>query len=663
MTYPIQTWVDGAGGGTPIDEDRLRHLELGVFAASQRGFLDTGCGIAATRTTVNDHFNGTVATLPILTAGQSKFAKIRHEITSGDKHYKLVYGNWYSQISGGGATETNGPTNLTIRAAVEYLGVRYQVKFRVGDDFVTSATMAPGAWLIGEVDLNVSAVPGIPLYSLTLATPDGTLRFPYGGTTEATYDYSYTMTTPTPGAAGDPITNGAASGGTNAAGQAFWPMGILAPGATGTVFAVGDSIVAGAGDFSLDTNSGSLNDLGGYVARGIVGVRAWRAGVYGDRHDLMVPSTKRLAMAASCEKVLIALGSNDIAAGQSLATIQTNMISVWTAMRATGAEVSAITISPRTTAVGNNWGSGAQTGATGNGAGSVFVQLRAWMLDGCPLAVTYAGDGSITFVPAAIGAGFPLVVRCRIYQAPGEQNAHPMHPLNAVIDAMTVVLAADGWSWRANTSEPTTTDGIHPSVSAHINMSKLVRNAMPVLDSSEEPPPPSQAGTLPFPLLGWSYDSATTDSSSTFTMTAGSIYLVEVDLRAGFVQTIDFVTTTAATAATMTAAYVGIYDKYRTRLALSADVQTTFENVTLGIKSVSMIAPVGVAAGRYYVAFLGVGQGPIIRGSLSTTGIFNLGRTAPPYRTAIAGTAQATLPTTATGTQTVQSQVPWVSVR
>lgn len=658
MTYPRQNWEDDPIGGTPVNEERLENLEEGVWASSDRGFLDTGCSTSATRTTVNDHFNGTVATLPTITSTQSRFARIRHELTGGALVYKIVYGNWYTQISGGGATETNGPSTLTIRAAVEYLGVRYQVKF--GDD--TSVAIAPGAWAIGEVTLNVSTTPGLPLYSLTLMSTSGSTSFPYGGTTNATYDFSYTMTTPTPGAAGDPITNGhLAPSIANVAQQAFWPMAILSNGDDGTVFMLGDSIVAGAGDFSLDTNSGSLNDLGGYVARALIGVRGWRAGTYGDRHDLVAASTKRMQIASAHRKVLISLGTNDISAGQTLATIQANMITVWEKLRSTGAEITAITIPPRTTAVGNNWGSGAQTGATGNGAGSVFVQLRAWMMDGAPITVTYNADGSITRTAAAVGAGFPLVVRCRIYQAPGEQVNSPLHPLTAIIDAMSAVLAADGWSWRANTTEPTTTDGIHPSVSAHVHMARMVRNAMPALDDTEDPPPPSSAGTLPYPSCSWTFDPATQESAPSIAMTANSMYLFEVDLRAGFVSTVDFWVHTLSTAASLTAAYVALFDKYRNRQAITADVQTTFE--TTGQKAVTFTAPLALAAGRYYIGFLGVGFALTLRGSMNVGTMLNLGRSAPPYRAAIAGTGLSTIPSTATATQTAQSQIPLLVVR
>lgn len=659
MTYPRHTWLNDPVGNTPVNKDRLREIENGIWAGSDRGFLDTGCSTSATRTTVNDHFNGTVGTLPTIAAGQSRFARIRHEVTGGAQVYKIVYGNWYTQIAAGGASEQSGPSTLNIRAAVEYLGTRYPVTF----DEASSVAIPPGGWAIGEVTLGVAATPGIPLYSLTLMSTSGTTAFPYGGTTNATYDFSYTMTTPTPGAAGDPITNGhLAPSAANVSQFAFWPMAILSNGDDGTVFMVGDSIVAGAGDFALDTNSGNLAEPGGYVARALIGVRAWRAGTYGERHDSMNGAMGRRAqIAAAHRKVLISLGTNDISAGQTYATVVANMISVWEKYRATGAEVTAITIPPRTTAVGNNWGSGAQTGATGNGAGSVFTQIRAWMLDGAPITVTYNGDGSITRTAAAVGAGFPLVVRCRIYQAPGEQTNSPLHPLTAIVDAMTAVLATNGWAWRANTTETTTTDGIHPSVSAHTHMSRLVRNAMPALDDTEDPPPPSAAGTLPYPLNGWTFDPATMDSTGQVVLTAGSMYLFEVDLRAGFVSNVDFWVQTLSTAASLTAAYVALFDKYRNRQAITADVQTTFE--TAGEKSVSFIAPTAVAAGRYYVGFLGVGFALSLRAGIAQGGLLNAGRLAIPYRSAIAGTGLSTIPTQASATQTAQTQTPLLLVR
>lgn len=670
MTTPFTSrgkdWQDSPSTNSPVYATDIEDWDR-----ARGGFLDTGCSPCASRTSFGDLAQGAQVALA---SGNSRFAKMRHEVSFGSRVIKLVYGNFFTQVQAG-ATETNNADTVVVRAAIEYAGTRYQVTFDVqGNRAATSVTMAPGNWAIGHVELSAETTPGQPIYSLTLATPSGTRMLPPIGVSRTTYDFSYDMATPTAGAAGDPITNGSAAPAiANSANLlVFHPMALLAPGTKSTVFAVGDSIVAGAGDLDLDNNSGFSADYGGYVARGLIGVRFWRAGLYGDRHDLHKASMdKRMAAAAACEKILISLGTNDISAGQTLATIQQNMIDTWRLYREVCDDISAITIPPRTTAVGSNWGTGAQTGATGNGAGSVFVQLRAWMLDGCPIAWTYNTDGStITFVPAATGTTFGNIIRCKVYQVPGTQSSHPMHPLSAVIDAMTVVMAADGWSWRANTTEPTTTDGIHPSISAHIYMSRLIRNALPALDNSEDPPPPSQAGTLPYPFNGWTMDPATMQvtTANVQALTTGTVFLYEIDLRAGFISTVDlYVRTAPVTTTNLTSGWVALYDKYRNRLAISAESATTFQ--TVGLKSINFTVPTAVPAGRYYIGILNVGTNVAsIQTAIASGGNwFSLGRTTvPPYRAATADTgrtAATNMPNPVSATQTQLQNMPYLTVR
>lgn len=666
MTTPYtdagKSWVDTPSTTTPVFAQEVKEWD-----SARRGFLGTGYSVCASRTTTADFLNANNA-LVALTAGTSRFCKIRHEIAFGSRTVKLVYGNWYTSASG--TTEVNGPTNITIRAAVEYGGTRYPVVFDTGNSRTSSSiVLAPGGWAIGTCILSTETVPGQPLWTLTLATPDGARTMPPSGVTINTWDFAYDMTTPTPGAAGDPITNGAgapAIGNVNGV-VGFWPMAVLGPGTTGTIMVVGDSIVAGAGDFAFDQNSGYAGDNGGYVARALIGTRFWRAAMFGDNfaaHKLSMG--KRLAIAASCDKMIISMGTNDIVAGTALATIQQNMIDTWFRYADQVRDIVIVTIPPRTTAVGSNWGTGAQTGSTGNGAASVFVSIRAWMLDGCPIAVTYNGDGSVvTYAAAAVGTLFGNILRCKVYQSPGAQASSPLHPLTAVVDAMTYILAADGWSWRANTTETTTSDGIHPSSFAHTPMSRIIRNALPALDSTEDPPPPVGAGALPFPWYGWTYDLANSDTGTVMTLTAGTVYLFEVDVRAGTIATVDMITTTAV-AATLTGAWVGIYDKYRNRLAISADVQTTFEG-TAGLLSIPMVVPITVPSGRIYVGVVGITTAITIRAqaALPTT-FFGTGRGAVPYRSATADTGRTTgtnLPTAASGTQVALTQLPWVAVR
>jgi len=658
-----KSWVDTPAPTTPVFAQEIKEWDR-----ARKGFLGTGFSVCASRSTMADFLNGNNS-LVALTAGTSRFCKIRHEVIWGSRTLKLVYGNFYCSASG--TTEVNGPTNLTIRAAVEYAGTRYPVVFDTGNSRSSSSiTLAPGGWAIGTAELSTETVPGQPLYSLTLTTPDGVRTMPPAGVTINTWDFAYDMTTPTPGAAGDPITNGAgapAIGNVNGV-IAYHPYAILGPGGGGSIMVVGDSIVAGAGDFVLDQNSSYAGDNGGYVARALIGARFWRAAMYGDNFNAHKASmTKRLTVAASCDKMIISMGTNDIVAGRTLAAIQQDMIDVWFRYADQVRDIVIVTIPPRTTAVGSNWGTGAQTGATGNGAASVFTQIRAWMLDGCPIAVTYNGDGSVvTYTPAAVATTFGNILRCKVYQSPGAQASNPMHPLTAVVDAMTYVLAADGWSWRANTTETTTTDGIHPSSFAHTPMSRIIRNALPALDSTEDPPPPMGAGSLPFPYLGWTYDPAAHDTGATMTLTAGTVYLFEVDVRAGLVSAVDFVVQTLATSTSLTFAAVGVYDKYRNLIATTGDIQTTFE--TTGFKTATFTVPITVPSGRIYIGMFGIGfaLGPRAQTAL-TAGMLSGGRATPPFRVASADTARATasLPNPASATQvgTTMTQLPWIGVR
>ncbi len=167
------------------------------------------------------------------------------------------------------------------------------------------------------------------------------------------------------------------------------------------------------------------------------------------------------------------------------------------------------------------------------------------------------------------------------------------------------------------------------------------------------------AGNVQRPFTGWTADPANASGSNSLTLTPGTVYVMEAEVKAGRVSTIDF--SLSAGGSGITGGYIGLYDLDRSRLGTSSNVSGAF--AASGTKSVNLSTPVAVSDGKYYIAFLVVGSsGPSIQSS-ADLGIANLGRSIAPYRSATADTGQSSLPASLSSTQTAIGQLPFAVMR
>jgi hypothetical protein len=425
--------------------------------------------------------------------------------TDGVSRVRVEYGNWYTQQNTPG--EVAGPNVVNYRAVIEYPAgvwspvsgstawsattVYYapsQVTYN-GVTYVarqqTTAGHLPSSYVGVEWDVvtrylvhwtgedsnrriacaagsSVQSIPvqlATPLRSgkliavTTEATTASTTQYiPPGDlayTSSPGWDFALDYTSPlTVGAAGDPLDSGVTTQSTLGNGTAI-PMPLAITGlaaSNGATMLLGDSILLGIGDNYVDSYQP------GWAVRAIPGtVPWWRAAKTGDEAgDFLSGGTLRLAIAARCSRVICDYGTNEVRDGNSLATIQANLVSVWAQAAQRGCKVWHTTITPQTTST-DSWASTAnQTAASGFGASSVWANLNSWLRGGA----SYYFDGT-SLVAGQTG-----------------------HPLTGVLDvAAAVTDATTTWAWKASY----TSDGIHPNATGHAAIATALANAVSLL--------------------------------------------------------------------------------------------------------------------------------------------------------------------------------------
>jgi hypothetical protein len=103
-------------------------------------------------------------------------------------------------------------------------------------------------------------------------------------------------------------------------------------------------------------------------------------------------------------------------------------------------------------------------------------------------------------------------------------------------------------------------------------------------------------------LIAWTMDPSCTNANGT-AVTAGFIYLMMVNLKlAATISKIEVVIGTAGATLTSGQCFAGLYSTAGTRLALTADMSTTWNST--GDKKMSLTGSYSAAAGKYYVAIL-----------------------------------------------------------
>jgi hypothetical protein len=115
-------------------------------------------------------------------------------------------------------------------------------------------------------------------------------------------------------------------------------------------------------------------------------------------------------------------------------------------------------------------------------------------------------------------------------------------------------------------------------------------------------------------------------ATGNFTPTAGQIVYAKVRMAGTTISSV--VLDVGGAGATVTGAYVGVYDGSGTRVAISADISTTLQST--GIKTIALTgAPISVTNGNPYVVALLVttaGTMPVLRGFPGQNGMLVLGQ-------------------------------------
>lgn len=363
---------------------------------------------------------------------------------------RLVYANFTS--SGNPVVETDPADTYTIKASIEVSGTIYRVLFR-GQ---TSGTVDGGGILISDplgIEFTAGQVFQVRTYLSTAANWHHNTSLSalsqYGGA--ATGD----LTAPGSGAIADSFS------------FAYMPSAIIGTPYTRTtpgVGIVGDSIAAGQGDTTQDY-APPATSTSGFVTRALgTSLPYIQAALASERAQQFAAAAghyRRLALLNGCTHVFEQYGTNDLfVASRTLAQLQADKITLWTAIGNRGMKAHTGTLMPRTTST-DSWATTANQTFLSAGAETYRTGYNDWLRDGVPIS---AG--------AAVPVGTAGAARCAVYDATGTlvtAASGAAHPLAAVFEVADAVESArNSGKWKVTgAANYATADGTHPSAAGH----------------------------------------------------------------------------------------------------------------------------------------------------------------------------------------------------
>lgn len=384
-------------------------------AASNR---DGGMG-GLTATNVTD---GTVSGATYRTYHQTPAGTAISDIVVG-------YSNWRWNNTLG---EVAGSNNITVKAYLEYGGVNYPLT-SLGQQTLTIVPGADGCFDPLPITIAANTAYAIHTYVTNAGVSSGT--WPLGPLLTSYDSNNYAS------GGGDVSSTVGPVAGTSAS-YMFGPSFIAATLATPvpTVGVIGDSILAGQGDGVA--YSGDLQLYQGYVARGLGNTLPSIAMTRGGFKLSQVAPGLALTRAMSLFRngristAIVELGVNDSA--DTLATIQANMIHIWTLFTSRGVRVVQTTITPLTTTSSDGWATVANQ--TVNAADSTKrTPLDDWLRAGAPML---NGVATTAGTPGAVTMG------------------QVGHPLSAILEIADVVESArNSGKFRVSPTSRSVTDG------------------------------------------------------------------------------------------------------------------------------------------------------------------------------------------------------------
>lgn len=358
---------------------------------------------------------------------------------------------------------------------------RYLVHWN-GEDGTRAVTCAGGANIQSIPVVIPNLQPGMYMaVNSMVLTGSSSNKFTVGDISRSKdFAVDYATTPPTAGGSTDPVDVGVSTQ-TNASAGTPIPLPLMISGQTGanaSVYLVGDSIMYGYTD--SDTSWGYQR---GSFAAAMEDTQTpyLRAAQTGSQALQFLPANSplRTALASRCSAAVCNLGVNDITLCSGVAaTVEANLVALWTSLDSQGLRVYQTTIMPSTTS-SDSWATKANQ--TVNSTFNTCRQaVNAWLRAG---ATT-----TINGVSVSVG--------------------NPMHPLTGLIDySVYIEDPSDSSRWLTNGSANTyTTDGIHPSATAYPILENIITPAIMHLVSPGSPWPANAASVgaidqLYFPYL------------------------------------------------------------------------------------------------------------------------------------------------------------------
>jgi len=309
----------GGGGGGSGDfgsniaaspTDLSQHISLYGSATGFSVSAMSGWSQVATRCRLMTHS---------YTGGTLFNARSYHYARGAVTSLRVVYGGWYTNISGGFNLDIDSVGSAVIRASVEYpVGTFTQIRW----GGAVEAAFPHGGGLLISDPVSVAIPKDAKFYIRRYFNGTGSCYIEQSSFTPATQ-----LTDLTGGDATSFDSGDLTMGGTIVDSGSFAPappLAILAQTSHPSFALVGDSRVQGAGDI-IEANVGDSGEL----ARGIGLTHGYiNMGVWGDTLALYLEgnnSRRRRALIQFCTHVVSELGINDVESGVSVATMKANI--------------------------------------------------------------------------------------------------------------------------------------------------------------------------------------------------------------------------------------------------------------------------------------------------------------------------------------------------
>lgn len=271
-------------------------------------------------------------------------ARLQHTALQSCHGIVLAFGNFYNHDNSGTGTETNGPNDIVVAAAVEAVGTRV---FPVSFNGARQVTIKPGAIAFSD-PMGVTISKGTEFFTRTYVSVGAGESFPRGSDSTVFADgEGHNYASPV---GADLTAVGSVAVTADGSERVYGPYAILGypktPGAA-SIAIFGDSIAAGSSDSDL-----------GYIVRALGGDYPYqRLAFPGETVDALMQQSgttrfrrASLMEAAGITHIICEIGVNSLGS----AVVETNIQTLWSFLAGYGVPVYQTTITPKTTST-DSW--------------------------------------------------------------------------------------------------------------------------------------------------------------------------------------------------------------------------------------------------------------------------------------------------------------------